>query len=72
MIGLNEAGIKTYKDLATAKKAAVQEVLATAGSRYKMHDPTTWMEQAKLAEAGNWDKLEKLQKELKGGKKAKK
>ena len=69
---LNEAGIKTYKDLATAKKAAVQEVLATAGSRYKMHDPTTWMEQAKLAEAGNWDKLEKLQKELKGGKKAKK
>lgn len=69
---LNEAGIKTFKDLATAKKAQVEEVLAAAGSRYKMHDPSTWMEQAKLADAGSWEKLEKLQKELKGGKKSKK
>ncbi|MEQ8705927.1 MAG: helix-hairpin-helix domain-containing protein [Phaeodactylibacter sp.] len=68
---LGEAGIKTFKDLATANKSKVKEVLAAAGSRYKMHDPATWMEQAKLAEAGAWEKLDKLQKELKGGKKTK-
>ena len=69
---LSEAGINTFKDLATAKKAKVEEILAAAGSRYKMHDSTTWMEQAKLADAGAWEKLDKLQKELKGGKKSKK
>jgi predicted flap endonuclease-1-like 5' DNA nuclease len=69
---LAEAGIKTFKDLATAKKTKVQEVLTTAGPRYKMHDPATWMEQAKLANAGEWEKLEQLQKELKGGKRTKK
>lgn len=69
---LGEAGIKTFKDLATAKKTKVKEILETAGSRYKMHDPTTWMQQAKLADTGAWEKLEKLQTELKGGKKAKK
>ncbi|RME13236.1 MAG: 50S ribosomal protein L17, partial [Bacteroidetes bacterium] len=37
--------------------------------RYKMHDPTTWPQQAALAAKGEWDKLAKLQKELKGGKK---
>jgi hypothetical protein len=36
-----------------------------------MHDPATWMEQAKLANAGEWEKLEQLQKELKGGKRTK-
>jgi hypothetical protein len=29
------------------------------------------MEQAKLANAGEWEKLEQLQKELKGGKRTK-
>jgi len=41
-------------------------------SRYKMHDPTTWPKQAKLAADGKWDELKKLQDELDGGKKAKK
>ena len=45
-----------------------QEVLEEAGSRYKMFDPTTWPQQAKLAADGEWEKLEKLQDELKGGK----
>lgn len=65
---LNEAGIVTFEDLAKAKLTLLKDVLTTAGSRYKMHDPTTWAEQAKLAVARNWDKLETLQKKLKGGK----
>ncbi|MCB0638873.1 MAG: DUF4332 domain-containing protein [Lewinella sp.] len=61
-------GIKTYADLAKAKPADIKKVLAAAGSRYKMHDPTTWPQQAKLAAAGEWDKLATLQDKLKGGK----
>lgn len=68
---LNEAGIMTFSDLAKAKKTKVQKVLAAAGPRYKMHDPATWMEQAKLAAAGKWEQLDALQKELKGGKRKK-
>ncbi|WP_170110296.1 isoamylase early set domain-containing protein [Flavilitoribacter nigricans] len=66
---LNAKGIHTYADLSKAKKAILQETLAAAGSRYKMHDPTTWPQQAKLAAKGDWAKLDKLQAELKGGKK---
>ncbi|MCB9299045.1 MAG: hypothetical protein H6566_00270 [Lewinellaceae bacterium] len=66
---LNQAGIKTFDDLAKAKKAALQQVLEAAGPRFKMHDPTTWTTQAKLAAKGDWDKLAELQDELKGGKK---
>lgn len=65
---LNEAGVFTFSDLAKAKKTLLKEVLANAGSRFKMHDPTTWAEQAKLAAKGEWEKLDVLQKELKGGK----
>jgi predicted flap endonuclease-1-like 5' DNA nuclease len=65
---LNEAGITTFSGLAKAKASVLKEVLSNAGSRYKMHDPTTWMEQAKLAANDKWEALEKLQKELKGGK----
>ena len=65
---LNEAGVVTFNDLAKAKLTLLKEVLANAGSRYKMHDPTTWSEQAKLAAKGEWNQLKKLQAELKGGK----
>lgn len=66
---LNAKGINTYQDLGKAKKALLQETLAEAGSRFKMHDPTTWPKQAKLAAKGAWEELTKLQAELKGGKK---
>ncbi|MCB9273654.1 MAG: 50S ribosomal protein L27, partial [Lewinellaceae bacterium] len=52
------------------KKATLQQILEAAGPRYKMHDPATWANQAKLAAKGEWDKLAKLQDELKGGKKS--
>ena len=65
----NEAGITTFDGLAKAKKKALTDILAAAGPRFKMHDPATWTQQAKLAAKGEWDKLAKLQEELKGGKK---
>lgn len=65
---LNEEGILTFAQLAETDVEKIKEVLEAAGSRYKMHDPTTWPHQAGLAAAGNWEELEKLQDELKGGK----
>ena len=65
---LTKAGIKTFEDLSKAKKATLVGVLKDAGNRFQMHDPSTWAKQAKLASAGKWDALAKLQKELKAGK----
>jgi len=65
---LNKDGLKTFSDLAKAKKARLTGILDAAGSRYRMHDPSTWAKQAKLAAADKWDQLAKLQGELKGGK----
>jgi large subunit ribosomal protein L27 len=65
---LNEAGINTFAELAAANADNIRGILEQAGSRYKMHDPTTWSKQAALAAAGEWDALQKLQDELKGGK----
>ena len=62
------AGITDFAQLAASKKSAITDVLSNAGSRYAMHDPTTWPQQAKLAAAGKWEQLKKLQEELKAGK----
>lgn len=64
---LNDAGILTFAMLAETEPDKIREILAEAGNRYKMHDPTTWPQQAGLAAADKWDELEKLQDELKGG-----
>ena len=66
---LTKAGIKTFTDLSAAKKTTLKSILEAAGSRYKMHDPSTWAKQAKLAAKGKWDKLATLQDELSGGRK---
>jgi len=64
---LNDAGIVTFADLGATKVAALRSILAEAGNRFKMHNPSTWAKQAKLAAKGNWDKLKALQDKLNGG-----
>ena len=65
---LNNAGITTFAQLADADDATVQQVLTEAGSRFNVHDATTWNEQAALARDGKVDELKELQDRLKGGK----
>lgn len=65
---LNNAGITTFAQLADADDATVQQVLAEAGSRFNVHDATTWNEQAALARDGKMDELKELQDRLKSGK----
>ncbi len=66
---LTESGMDTFEKLSKAEVEDIRQILAEAGSRYKMFDPTTWPEQAALAASGKWDELSTLQDELKGGKK---
>jgi large subunit ribosomal protein L17 len=65
---LNNAGITTFAQLAASEDEAVQQVLTDAGSRFNVHDATTWNEQAALARDGKLDELKELQDRLKGGK----
>jgi len=65
---LNDAGIKSFADLAGAEAANVQQTLNAAGMRYM--DPAGWIEQAKLAARGDMEGLKKLQGELQGGRKS--
>ena len=64
---LIDGGIKTYVDLASKTPDEIRAVLQAAGPRYQMHNPLTWPDQARLAAAGKWDELTKLQDKLSGG-----
>jgi hypothetical protein len=66
---LKEAGITTFDELAHAKTDDVQNALNAAG--LQMMNPEGWIAQAKLAAKGDWAGFEKLQSELKGGRKIK-
>ncbi len=62
---LNEAGITTYAELAKSDAEKLRGILADA--KLQMMNPDSWAEQAGFAAKGEWDALEKLQDELKGG-----
>ena len=65
---LIEAGISTFEALSSATVEDIQKILTDAG--LKMMDATTWPQQAKLAAAGDWEALKKLQDNLSGGRKS--
>lgn len=65
---LKEAGLNSFTDLANADAAEVDKVLDARG--LQMMDSDGWIEQAKLAAAGDMEGLAKLQEELKGGRRA--
>lgn len=62
---LDEAGIATFDALAQSDPSDVKKVLNEAG--LQMMNPEGWIEQADLAAKGDWNELEQLQGELKGG-----
>ena len=62
---LNDNGITTFAQLAGTPVEKLQEILDA--NKLQMMHPASWPEQAKLAAAGDWDALQKLQDGLKGG-----
>ncbi|AEE53873.1 helix-hairpin-helix domain-containing protein [Haliscomenobacter hydrossis] len=61
-------GISTWADLASKSPDEIQPILEAAGSAYKMMDPSSWPQQAKLAAEGQWTALIEYQKFLDAGK----
>jgi predicted flap endonuclease-1-like 5' DNA nuclease len=64
----NKAGINTFAELADTSAEKLKGILDAAGSRFQMHDPTTWPAQSALARDSKWDELKKWQDELNKGK----
>jgi large subunit ribosomal protein L27 len=64
---LHAAGIMTWQNLADAPESEVQKILDDAGPRYRMHQPATWANQAQMAANAEWERLEKYQDWLEGG-----
>ncbi len=64
----HDAGILTWKALSESSVDSLKDILAAAGDRYRLADPGTWPEQARMAHEGLWDKLNEYQDFLQGGK----
>ncbi len=64
---LNKADIHSFKDLANAHHKDLKAILDDAGSMFQMHNPKTWPDQAKLADAGHWGELKEYQDLLSAG-----
>ena len=62
---LMEKEITSFEKLSKLNAEELREILVAANIR--IADPTTWPQQAALAAKGDWDGLESLQQELKGG-----
>ena len=50
---LNASGITTWAQLAATEVSDLQAILDQAGPRYRVHDPSTWPEQAAELAAAN-------------------
>jgi len=65
---LTDAGYASFADLAEADATEVDKILDA--NKLQMMDSAGWIEQAKLAAAGDMEGLSRLQDELKGGRRA--
>lgn len=61
---LDHAGFGTWQDLAGADPADLRRVLDEAGSRYHMHDPSSWPRQAALLADGRWQEFKELTEQI--------
>ena len=64
---LQSSGVRTFADLAGLAPERVHEIMTASDPGLGVHNPMTWPDQARLAAAGEWDKLKELQDELQGG-----
>ncbi len=61
-------GVTTWRGLAGADVADLQSMLDAAGSRFQMHKPASWPQQAALLAAGEWAEFKALTDSLRSGK----
>jgi predicted flap endonuclease-1-like 5' DNA nuclease len=61
---LRSRGFGSFDALAQASPGTLREILDDQGPAYRIADPSTWPEQARLAAQGSWDELKSLQDSL--------
>lgn len=57
-------GIRSWADLATTEVSLLRTMLQDAGQRLKVHDPSSWPQQAALLAAGSWTEFRVLTEQL--------
>jgi predicted flap endonuclease-1-like 5' DNA nuclease len=62
-----ENGITTFAQVARMSVADMSAILDKGGARFKMANPGSWAEQARLAAENRWQALKKLQDDLYAG-----
>ena len=62
-----DSGIKTFAQLAEQTVTQMRAILDKGGARFRIANPSTWAQQAKLASTNKWSELKKLQNGLSGG-----
>lgn len=65
---LQANGIYTYAQVVEKSAEDIKAILSEAGSKFAIHDPATWGEQAALLRDGKMEEFNALAEELKGGK----
>jgi len=66
---LQKHGIQNFTSLIQVDVEGLEDILAEWWSRLAMHSPTTWPDQARLANDGKWKELEEYQEILNAGRK---
>lgn len=61
------SGINTFAQLAALSQADMLKVLDNGGSHFKLANPSTWAQQARMCHENRWIELRNLQKTLDGG-----
>ena len=64
---LHNSNIHTFETLAYTSIEDLQRILDNAGHHFKMANPKTWPEQARLASEGDWERLRDYQDMLYSG-----
>jgi len=59
-------GVMTWRQLAETDIGTLQSMLDAAGSRFKMHRPGSWPQQAALLASGQWEEFVALTETLAG------
>jgi predicted flap endonuclease-1-like 5' DNA nuclease len=68
---LKEAGIENWHQLAEVNIDNLKGILEKAGPRFRLNDPSSWSQQARLLSEGSYDKFKELTDNLVGGRVAK-
>lgn len=64
---LKSEGVTTWALLAESQTGKLKGILDQGGDRFRIADPSSWSDQAKLASEGRWDELDEFQDILVGG-----